>query len=117
MRRELRRHPIQAQGQGQQTKTRAGRSARATATAGPGTGQRTVASPARSPLPAGGLRGLLRPQWFRDVVSELRKVTWPTRPETMNLTMVVVVVSAALGAFLGALDFGFNWIIENTLLR
>ena len=63
------------------------------------------------------MRALLRPQWFRDVVSELRKVTWPTRQETLNLTMVVAVVAAVLGAFLGALDYGFEWIIENTLLR
>ena len=114
MRREQRRHPI-VQG-GQKPNRQARRPSRATAAAGPGTGQRSVA-PARSPLPAGGLRTLLRPQWFRDVLSELRKVTWPTRQETLNLTMVVVVVSAALGVFLGALDYGFNWIIENTLLR
>jgi preprotein translocase subunit SecE len=112
MRRELRRHPPQ----GKQTKTRTARPARATAASGPGSGQRAVA-PARSPLPAGGLRALLRPQWFRDVMSELRKVTWPTRQETTNLTLVVVVVSAALGLFLGGLDYAFNWIIENTLLR
>jgi preprotein translocase subunit SecE len=68
-------------------------------------------------MPAGGLRGLLSPQWFRDVMSELRKVTWPTRQETINLTIVVLVVAAALGIFLGGLDYVFNWIIENTLLR
>jgi preprotein translocase subunit SecE len=50
-------------------------------------------------------------------MSELRKVTWPTRQETMNLTLVVMVVSAALGLFLGGLDYVFNWIVENTLLR
>lgn len=59
----------------------------------------------------------MSPQWFRDVMSELRKVTWPTRQETINLTIVVLVVAAALGIFLGGLDFVFNWIIENTLLR
>ncbi len=112
MRRELRRHPVQ----GKQKPARTARPSRATAAAGPGTGQRSVA-PARSPLPAGGLRGLMRPQWFRDVTSELRKVTWPTRTETRDLTLVVVVVSAVLGLFLGGLDYGFNWIIENTLLR
>jgi preprotein translocase subunit SecE len=68
-------------------------------------------------MPAGGLRGLLSPQWFRDVMSELRKVTWPTRQETINLTIVVLVVAAALGIFLGGLDYVFNWVIENTLLR
>ncbi|MGH2585306.1 MAG: preprotein translocase subunit SecE [Dehalococcoidia bacterium] len=112
MRRELRRHPVQ----GKQKPARTARPSRATAASGPGTGQRSVA-PTRSPLPAGGLRGLLRPQWFRDVMSELRKVTWPTRQETTNLTIVVVVVAAALGLFLGGLDYGFNWLLERTLLR
>src|SRR5215207_4201983 len=106
MRRELRRHPPMQQGKGKGSRT--ARPARAQATAGPGTGQRSVGA-ARSPLPAGGLRGLMSPQWFRDVVSELRKVTWPTRQETANLTMVVVVVAAALGLFLGGIDYGFNW--------
>ena len=68
-------------------------------------------------MPAGGLRGIMSPQWFRDVMSELRKVTWPTRQETINLTIVVLVVAAALGIFLGGLDYVFNWIIENTLPR
>jgi len=71
----------------------------------------------RSTLPAGGLKTVLRPQWFRDVTSELRKVTWPTRQETINLTIVVIVVAAALGLFLGGLDYIFNWLMERTLLR
>jgi preprotein translocase subunit SecE len=113
MRREQRRHPLQ----GTQTKRRgSNRPARASAASGPGTGQRSVAA-ARSPLPAGGLRSLLSPQWFRDVVRELRMVTWPTRQETINLTMVVVVVALVLGLFLGGVDYVFNWVIEHTLLR
>ncbi len=112
MRRELRRHPVQ----GKQKPTRTARPSRATAASGPGQGQRSVA-PSRSALPASGLRGLLSPQWFRDVLSELRKVTWPTRQETMNLTIVVLVVAAALGLFLGGLDYVFNWFLERTLLH
>ena len=66
---------------------------------------------------ARGLPGMLRPSWFQDIGSELKKVQWPTRQEATNLTLVVVVVAAALGLFLGGLDAGFNWIIEQTLLR
>ena len=114
MRREQRRHPIQVQGA--RKPARAARPSRATAAAGAGTGQRTV-SAGRSPLPAGGLRALLTPRWFRDVWSELKKVTWPTWQQTRDLTVVVVVVSAALGLFLGGLDYTFNWLLERTLLR
>jgi len=52
-----------------------------------------------------------------DIISELRKVTWPTRQDTFNLTLVVVVVSMAVGLALGGIDLLFNWFIENTLLR
>jgi preprotein translocase subunit SecE len=52
-----------------------------------------------------------------DIISELRKVTWPTRQDTFNLTLVVVVVSVAVGLTLGGIDLLFNWFIENTLLR
>jgi preprotein translocase subunit SecE len=52
-----------------------------------------------------------------DIISELRKVVWPSRQEAMHLTMVVVIVSAILGALLGGIDIGFGWLIDNTLLR
>jgi len=61
--------------------------------------------------------GLLRPHWAEEIISELRKVTWPSREETWNLTLVVVVVAAAFGVFLGGVDMFFNWAIDNTLLR
>ena len=57
------------------------------------------------------------PKFFRDIVSELKKVTWPTREETMRLTAAVVVVTIAIGAMLGGVDITFNWIVDNTLLR
>jgi len=64
-----------------------------------------------------GFLAFLRPRWVEDIISELRKVTWPTRQDTVNLTIVVVVVSLAVGFALGGIDLLFSWIIENTLLR
>ena len=58
-----------------------------------------------------------RPRFFMDIIGELRKVVWPTRQEAMHLTMVVIIVSVILGAFLGGIDIGFGWLIDNTLLR
>ncbi len=58
-----------------------------------------------------------RPRFLMDIISELRKVVWPSRQEAMHLTMVVVIVSAILGALLGGIDIGFGWLIDNTLLR
>lgn len=45
--------------------------------------------------------------FLREVIAELRKVTWPTRAETVKLTVVVIVLSALVGAFIGALDITF----------
>ena len=64
-----------------------------------------------------GLLGRLRPRWAEDIISELRKVTWPTMEETRYLTIVVVVVATAFGLLLGGVDMFFNWFIDNTLLR
>ena len=70
--------------------------------------------PVESPQRAGSI---FRPRWAADIISELRKVTWPTRRETANLTFVVIVVSMLFGAILGVADLGFSWFIEQTILR
>jgi len=69
--------------------------------------------------PTKGKRGILswRPRWLMDIISELRKVVWPSRPDTMHLTVVVIIVSVAIGVFLGGVDMGFAWLVEHVLLR
>src|SRR5579872_3116152 len=76
-------------------------------------GSATVSAPAaRPPMPlagAGGRRGRGNPLDFvRDVRSELRKVAWPSQRETINLTIVVLAFSIALGLVLGGVDFVFQ---------
>ncbi|MFH1088067.1 MAG: preprotein translocase subunit SecE [Chloroflexota bacterium] len=43
-----------------------------------------------------------------EVLAELKKVTWPTRQETVRLTIVVLLICLALGVFLGGMDYGFS---------
>ena len=50
--------------------------------------------------------------FVREVRSELRKVVWPTRQETINLTLIVIGVSAAVGLFLGLVDFTFQQLFQ-----
>jgi preprotein translocase subunit SecE len=42
--------------------------------------------------------------FYRETVGELRKVSWPTRDEAMNLTMIVIVVLVGMAIFLGLID-------------
>jgi preprotein translocase subunit SecE len=39
------------------------------------------------------------------VVAELRKVNWPTREETRNLTIVVIGITTVIAGMLGVFDF------------
>ncbi len=43
-------------------------------------------------------------RFLREVVAELKKVTWPTREETVKLTIIVIIISILVGAFIGGLD-------------
>ena len=45
--------------------------------------------------------------FFREVVTESRKVDWPTRQATLRYTVIVVVISLVVAAFLGLLDVAF----------
>ena len=59
----------------------------------------------------------LLPRYVRDIVTELRKVSWPPREETTRLTGVVITVAVTIGLLLGGVDLGFNWVVEQVLLR
>ena len=43
--------------------------------------------------------------------SELKKVTWPTRIQVRNLTVLVFLISAIIGIFIAGVDFIFFQII------
>jgi len=46
---------------------------------------------------------------------ELKKVTWPTPQQARNLTIVVLVVSAAIGAYIAVFDYVFL-LISNAIV-
>jgi preprotein translocase subunit SecE len=43
-------------------------------------------------------------RFVQEVIAELKKVTWPSREETMKLTAVVIALSVIVGVFIGGLD-------------
>jgi preprotein translocase subunit SecE len=50
-------------------------------------------------------------QFFHDVMAEFRRVTWPSRDDVVNSTVVVLAVVFALAAFLWAVDISLAWVV------
>ena len=46
-----------------------------------------------------------------EVRSELEKVTWPTSGDVVRLTAIVIIISLAVGVYLGAADFLFTKLL------
>ena len=53
--------------------------------------------------------------FFQESRAELRKVTWPTRQETSNLTLAVVGMTLGIAAFLGAIDSALDYLVKPLL--
>lgn len=47
---------------------------------------------------------IARPNFASDVFDELKKVNWPTRSQTIRLTMIVLGVSLIIGLYVGIID-------------
>ncbi len=54
-------------------------------------------------------------QFLREVKVELKKVTWPTRKQTLGSTAVVIVLVILIAIFLGAVDAGLSGIFRAVL--
>lgn len=51
-------------------------------------------------------------QFFRETIAELKKVVWPTREQATRLTVLVIVISLAIGVLLGLIDMAFGQIFR-----
>ena len=56
-------------------------------------------------------------KWFRELKSEFKKVVWPTKKQIMKNTAVVLVVLVIVGVLVGLLDFAFEKLILEQLLK
>ena len=54
-------------------------------------------------------------EFVREVVAEFRKVSWPSRQELINSTVVVITVTVVVAVFLGAVDVALARIVERIL--
>lgn len=54
-------------------------------------------------------------QYLKDAYVELKKVVWPTRRQTRNYTIVVILMSLGVAIFFSVLDNVFNFILEKII--
>lgn len=55
--------------------------------------------------------------YVQEVRAELAKVVWPKRDQVVKLTLIVLLISAIVGAYLGALDFAFTKMLELVITK
>lgn len=54
-------------------------------------------------------------QFFREAYAELIRVSWPTREQTIQYTVLVIIISLLVAAFLGTLDYFFGNLVSRFL--
>ncbi|MGD9128910.1 MAG: preprotein translocase subunit SecE [Candidatus Woesebacteria bacterium] len=56
-------------------------------------------------------------KYFKEVLSEIKKVTWPNKKQTINKTFLVILVSLIVAGYIGTLDFVFHTIMKSLISR
>ncbi|MBI2796969.1 MAG: preprotein translocase subunit SecE [Gemmatimonadetes bacterium] len=49
--------------------------------------------------------------FYHDVMAELRRVTWPDRPQVQQLAIGVIVLSLSIGALIALMDLGLQQLL------
>lgn len=55
--------------------------------------------------------------FVRSIVSELKKVAWPSRQDATRLTVIVLCVTVAAAGVLGILDYAFSKFADVFLIK
>jgi len=53
--------------------------------------------------------------FFKEAWEEIRKTNWPSRDKVFRYVFFVVVLSLAMGVFLGFLDWSFSYVIKKLI--
>ena len=55
--------------------------------------------------------------FLNEAITEAKKVVWPTRKETIQMTMIVFILVVIMAIFLAFIDISFSYIINLLLGR
>jgi preprotein translocase subunit SecE len=53
--------------------------------------------------------------YIKDSISELKKVTWPTKKQTTEYTLLVIGISLGLAIFIGVIDYILTIGVEQVI--
>ncbi len=56
-------------------------------------------------------------QYIKEVIQEMKKVTWPTLEELKGSTLVVMIFSVIMGIYIAAIDLGLSFLVDKLLGR
>jgi preprotein translocase subunit SecE len=51
-------------------------------------------------------------KYIKETKSELKHVSWPTRKQATNYTVLVIIISLFIAAYLGVFDYIFTKLVE-----
>lgn len=54
--------------------------------------------------------------YIKESKAELKKVSWPTREQAIQSTILVIVISVLTAIFLGGTDYLLNKVLERILI-
>lgn len=54
-------------------------------------------------------------RYFAEVREEMKKVTWPTKKQVQNSTLIVIAISLGMAMFFGGLDYVLNILFEKLI--
>ena len=77
-------------------------------------GTRTASEESRSIASSAGFPEKVK-AFFQEFKTEMKKVSWPPRRETLSSTMVVIVTVLIIVVFLGLVDFALGRIVQSVL--
>ena len=51
-------------------------------------------------------------QYLRETVREIKKVSWPSKEATTQMTVLVLAVSVVIGVYIGLIDYIFQSVVS-----
>lgn len=53
--------------------------------------------------------------YIAETKEEMKHVSWPTRKQTIMFTLLVILISVGVAAYLGVFDFLFTWGLKSII--